>query len=278
MDISTLVSALSAAAAFLKEPIQGVTEKAVTDVYEKLKNHLLEKHRSNDLSDALLKIEQKPSSKARQGLLGEELEDFNVEEDPIVASLVDKIKQLLNEKPQPIQTVVVQQRGRGNRANVAGRDLIITEKHTKKVHFTPDESHITPAEGKKIKVLIEKLAFKLVNEEGKPNFQDAYGGLYRHLGVNSYREIKRIQFDEAISYLRQQGAINRSKLKRSSPQSYRNDLYAPIWAKQKELGWEKSDVYDFAYEKLALKKPISTLKKLGPLQLKHLYEHISRAK
>lgn len=278
MDISTLVSALCAAAAFLKEPIQGVTEKAVTDVYEKLKSYLLEKHRSDDLSDALLKIEQKPSSQARRELLGEELEDTNVEDDPIVTGLVNEIELLLQKERLPIQTVVVQQRGRGNRANVAGRDLIITEKHTQKVNFTPDESHITPAQGKKIKALVEKLAFKLVNEEGKPNFQDAYGGLYRHLGVNSYREIKRTQFDEAISYLRQQGAINRSKLKRSNPQSYRNDLYAPIWAKQKELGWEKSAVYDFAFEKLDLKKPITTLKKLGPIQLKNLYEHISRAK
>jgi len=278
MDISTLVGALSAAAAFLKEPIQGVTEKAVTDVYEKLKNHLRERNRSDDLSDALLKVEQKLSSKARQELLVEELETSDVEDDAVVADLVNKIRELLHQELRPNQTVVVQQRGRGNHANVAGRDLIITEKHTKNVQFTPDESHIAPAEGKKIKALIEKLAFKLINEEGKPYFQDANGGLYRHLGVNSYREIKRTQFDEAISYLRQQGAINRSKLKRSNPQSYRNDLYAPIWAKQKELGWEKSAIYDFAYEKLALKKPISTLKKLGPLQLKNLYEHISRAK
>ena len=53
-------------------------------------------------------------------------------------------------------------------------------------------------------------------------------------------------------------------------------MYTPIWAKMKSLGWEKPAVYTFAQEKLALKKPITSLKQLGPNQLKNLYEQMMR--
>ncbi len=38
----------------------------------------------------------------------------------------------------------------------------------------------------------------------------------------------------------------------------------------------KDDVYAFAEQKLALEKPIDSLKKLGPNQLKHLLEFLRR--
>jgi len=38
------------------------------------------------------------------------------------------------------------------------------------------------------------------------------------------------------------------------------------------LGWDKPKVYAFALERLPLANPITSLKKLGPIQLKRLAE------
>lgn len=278
MDAPTILSVTAAAAAFLKKPVQDAAGKIIFDGYETLKKRL--KTRSNDspdVIDALEKLENKPDSKARLELLTEELSGCAIEKDP---AIIEIAKALIEALPPSVAATNVQvsikQVGRGHKAQVAGRDIINTEHHTEVIKFTPDERHITAEQCEKIRKLIEKLAIKIASEDGKPNFRDAWGRLYNKFKIGTYRELQKEDFEAAISYLQTQGALNRSRLRRSNPQAYRNDLYTPIWAKMKSLGWEKPAVYTFAQEKLALKKPITSLKQLGPNQLKSLYEQMMR--
>jgi hypothetical protein len=278
IDLPTVVSTTAAAANFLKKPIEDVTSKIVLDGYEKLKKLLGKKSgESPEVIDAIANLEQKPESKGRADVLAEELVERRLEKDKEILAAVEALLKALptGSHFQPIQ-VSINQRGRNNKALVAGRDIINTERHVRRVQFTPDERHITPEQGDRIRDLVEKLATRIAGEDGKPNFGQTYGRLNKKFKVGTYRELMKEDFDAAVSYLQQQGAINRSRLRRSNPQAYRDSLYAPIWAKSKQLEWEKPVLYAFAKEKLDLKKPIDTLKKLGPIQLKHLYEFMVR--
>lgn len=277
MDTATILSTMAAAATFLKKPIEDVTGKAISDSYEALKSLVKAKSDgSEEVSDAIAKLENKPDSKARFDLLSEEITDYKIHKDPAIIHAVAKLLEVLPKSAGSSFNVSIQQNGRGNRAQVAAGDIINTERHTKVVKFTPDESHISGEQAKRIRQLIDKLAKTLTGEDGKPNFRDAYGRLYNKFNIGTYRELKSESFDDAVSYLQQQAAINRPKLRRINPQAYRNNLYSPIWAKMKELSWDKPQVYAFASQKLELKKPISSLTQLGPNQLKSLYEYISR--
>ena len=100
--------------------------------------------------------------------------------------------------------------------------------------------------------------------------------LQRQFDKTSYLLIDRADFEAACAFLKEQRAINRPRLRRRNPVAYQNDFYRGIWSRAGELGWDKPRVYTFAAEKLALKKPISTLKKLGPIQLKALAEAMQR--
>jgi hypothetical protein len=278
IDLPAVVAVTVATAKFLKKPVQDVAGKVIQDGYDHLKKLIGEKAgASPEVGDALTKLDQKPESQARTDLLIEELVGKGIEKDgEILAAVEALLKALPAGSTSQTSQVSITQRGRNNRALVAGRDIITTERHTTRVEFTPDERHISPEQGERLRKLVEKLAMKIAKEDGRPNFKDAWNRLYGQFNIGTFRELKKENFEAAVSYLQTQSAINRSRLRRSNPQAYLNSLYAPIWAKAKTLGWDKPTVYTFAQEKLELKKPISTLTKLGSIQLKHLYEIISR--
>ena len=138
--------------------------------------------------------------------------------------------------------------------------------------FAPDERHISPAQARKIKKLVEGLAQRTPDYEGKATYDRWWGLLYRTYEINTYRELPREKFAEALSLLKQQKAINRPKLRRRNPQLWKNDQYTVVWTAARALGWDKPKVYAFALERLPLANPITSLKKLGPIQLKRLAE------
>lgn len=282
MDIqpAEIIQVLSAAASFMKKPLQDGAGKAVCDLYEKLKIKLKRKAKSSeDVSRAFDALETKPDSTARASVLAEELEPFNISSDRGIQTAVKELKGALNSAGITLnQSVNVTQTGSHNSVNIAGRDLIQTKKVVRRTTFTPDDRHITSEQAVKIKELIEKLANKLFTEEGKPNFQRAYGILYGHFDISSYREILRSDFDEAISFLQQQNAINRSKLRRADPEKYNLQLCGAIYAKGKALGWDKAQILEYSARTLSLKRRIASLKSLGPNQLKKLNECIGREK
>lgn len=93
----------------------------------------------------------------------------------------------------------------------------------------------------------------------------------------SYLAIPSDKFAEAVSFLRRQRAILRSRLRRRNPVAYRLDFLRAIHARRLALGWLKPQVYTFATEKLGLKYPFTTLTALGPLQLKSLVAAMDEA-
>jgi hypothetical protein len=160
---------------------------------------------------------------------------------------------------------------------VAGRDFIQTDKLVRRNTITPDERHLTVEQRERIREVAGELADRLAGDDGESNFAAVHRMLQRRFQVPSYLLIPRIRFDEALSFLRQQRAINRSHLRHRNPVAYQNDFYRAIFAGARELGWDGEQVYRFATEKLGLQTGVVSLKALGPIQLKKLAEVIQSA-
>lgn len=273
MNTDTILATLASAAGFLKEPIQGMMTQAMTDAYGAIAGYLRSKLAGRpDALDALSQLEQKPESDARRCVLAEEAPDL--ESDTHLVRLAKDLAALLPVGGGKTQRVSV--RGNRNNVHVAGRDIITTAKHVRRNEITPDERHITGEQKAQLRKVNNELALRLAGEDGRPDYGAGYVALEKHFGVSSYLLIPREKFDEALSLLKQRRAMNRSKLRRRDPTAYSRDFYRAIYARANELGWERPQVYEFAFKNLSLKKPIASLKALGANQLKALAESIRR--
>lgn len=276
MNIDTVLTTLLKAATFLKKPIQDVLTQSVKDVYEAVKVRLQRKLSGRpDALDALEKATAKPESVPRRDVLHEEIQDVALEDDLELQHLLQHLTKLLP-PADPVVRQNVRVGGRGHRVQVAGRDIINAEKHVQKNVITPDERHLSGAQKAMLKPLINELAERLAAEDGAPDYKGVHVRLQRHFNVTSYLLIERADFEVAVRFLKQQRAINRSRLRRRNPDAYRNDFFRAIWACAGKLGWKDEAVYAFAEHKLALKQPIHSLKQLGPNQLKSLAEAMER--
>jgi len=276
MQTEFIFSTLLAGAAFLKHAVRGVTDHGLLDAYEAAKAYLRKKFGINpDAMRALELATAKPESLIRKALLVEESVSSGLDHDPELAKLIEKLAALL---PPPADTVSqeVHVTGHRNVVQVAGRDLIRTERLIHRNTITPDETHFTTEQRERIRRLIGELADRLAGYDGKPNFSTVHRMLQRRFQVASYLLIPRGRYEEAIGFLRQHRAINSSRLRRRNPIAYQNDFYRAIFAGARELDWDKGQVYRFTTEKLALKCPLASLKELGSVQLKTLAELIQR--
>ena len=165
---------------------------------------------------------------------------------------------------------------RNAQVNVAGRDVIhnhfVPQKRiTNKI--SPTDIHITQETAKKLRERIGKLVeMGLASgafQTEKQGFSRWYKELNDHFGVTSYLLIPREQGDQALRWLNQRKALKRPSIRRPANDMWRRDLYPGIWARAKETGRSKSDVYKLA-EELTGKRVIS-LKNLGERNLKKLY-------
>lgn len=160
--------------------------------------------------------------------------------------------------------------GRGN--FVAGRDLTVTQKLTKKNYVVPDAGgrHITDQEARRIKKEVEKYSelMKSANLDASP--RDIWRRLYKHFEISSYREIPYGRADEAVKVVQIEIAKARPKIRKRNPEAWRKQYYTPIWASAGELGKSKDDVYKFAFNELNLAKEITSLKDLTQKQLQSL--------
>lgn len=271
MTTDEIVTTLLRAASIIKKPLEDVAAQGVKDLYAAAKAKLREKFGGNrDAADALEKATEKPESPARKAVLAEEMQETKWTDDLELMHLFQHLAKSLPTDPTIRQDVRV--RGRGNRVQVAAGNIINTEKHVQKNAITPDERHLSGEQKNQLQPLIQELATRLAGEDGEPNYGKVHLMLQRQFNKTSYLLIDRGDFEAACAFLKEQRAIYRSRLRRRNPVAYQNDFYRGIWSRAGELGWDKPQVYAFAAEKLALKKPISTLKKLGPIQLKALAE------
>lgn len=276
MPTESIFCTLLAAAAFLKHAVQGVASQAVHDAYEAAKTYLRHKLATNsDAARALELATEKPASLVRRALLVEESAADGLDRDPELARLITILAAVL---PPPAETVSQNVRVNGHRnvVQVAGRDLIRTEKVVRRNTITPDERHLTVEQRERIRAVVGELADRLAGEEGEANFAAVHRMLQRRFQVSSYLLIPSSRYEEALSFLRQHRAINRAHLRCRNPLAYQNDLYRAIFAGARELGWDREQVYRFSAEKLELKTAVTSLKALGPVQLKTLAGVIQR--
>jgi hypothetical protein len=271
-----ILSTLLAGAAFLKHAGHGVAEQAVRDAYEAVKSRLKDKFSGNpDATRALELATSKPESVIRKALLAEESASVGLDQDPTLAALVKGLAEALPPSSQ-LSGPVVRVAGDGNVIHVAGRDLIHTGKLTHRNTITPDERHLTTEQRERVRGLIGELADRLAGDEGRPNFSAVHRMLHHRFQVASYLLIPSCRYEDTVSYLRQQRAIHRARLRRRNPTAFQHDLYRAIFAGARELGWFRQQVYGYAFEKLGLRAPLVSLKTLGAVQLKALAESLQR--
>jgi hypothetical protein len=276
MQTESIFSTLLAAAAFLKDAVQDAASQSVREAYEAAKTYLWKKFSANpDATRALKLATEKPESQPRKALLLEESASSGLDRDPELARLIETLAVLL---PPPADMVSqnVRVTGQRNIVQVAGRDLIQTEKLVRRNTITPDERHLTVEQRERIREVAGELADRLAGDDGNANFAAVHRMLQRRFHVASYLLIPRIRYDEALSFLRQHRAINRSRLRCRNSVAYQNDLYRAVFAGARELGWTGEQVYRFATEKLVTRAPVASLKALGAVQLKTLAELIQR--
>jgi hypothetical protein len=166
----------------------------------------------------------------------------------------------------------------GDKNVVAGGDMIHTEKIVQKNVTQPGPQHITEEQAYEIKRLIDELSQIDVDSGRADSHRHWYSWMYRKFKVTSYKTVPSEKFESVMSWLRQQRAINRPKLRRPANDKWRDQLYGSIYGRWRQLGYEKTTIYNFAFERLELDAPISSLKELGEQNLKKLYDIVFRMK
>lgn len=204
------------------------------------------------------------------------------DEDEKKAKIIKLIKGAKPAKPRrkPVHTgpgTVINVSASG-KAQAAGRDIhnhINTRNVVRPVVMRGPE-FISSAGARKIQGRIDTLVKMGVAAGGdqKKLYARWHKQLKDFFDVPSYLEIPAHQEQQAIDWLSQQKALQRPKIRRTNNAMWRGDLYPGIWARSKELGLSKADVYHLAFEKFGVK--VVSLKQLGERNLKALYDHVIR--
>lgn len=276
MQTETIITTLLSAAAFLKTPVREAATQTIKDILAAAVYYLKKKFGDGSaVTKALELATEKPESAARKAVLIEETASANLEADEELVRLMVHLAALLPKSGDMVdQNVRVV--GRGNRVQVAGGDIVTAERHVHRNVVTPGVGHLTGDQRRKIAALVAQVADRLAGEDGRPRFGAVHAMLQRRFGVGSYLLIPADKFEDAIEFLVQQRAIHRSRLSRRNPVAYEADFLRAIHARRVELGWIKPQLHAFAVEKLALKKPLTSLMSLGSRQLKSLADFMRR--
>ncbi len=275
MKTASIFATLLAAAAFLKHPLRDVATQAVKDAYAAVKAHLQKRFADKPgAAQALELATAKPESLLRKALLVEESAPYALDRDAELQALATRLATVLPVSAEVTQSVSVA--GQGNRVQVAGRDLVTTVKRISRNTITPDARHVTAEQRVQLQAVIAEVAVRLAGDGGKPNFAGVHRMLQQRFDVASYLLLTREEFLAALSFLKQQRAIHRSRLKRRDPVAYRNDFFRAVFAGARELKWNGDQVYRFATSVLGLSRPVASLKELGPVQLETLATAMQR--
>ena len=100
MDPVTFTAIVAAISAGLGTGVSKVGESALVDTYQGLKAMLQRKFANNsEVVEAVDKLEKKPDSEGRKGMLKEELEDTGVDQDPEVRQVAQELLKQLKAQP-----------------------------------------------------------------------------------------------------------------------------------------------------------------------------------
>jgi hypothetical protein len=179
------------------------------------------------------------------------------------------------------KTLIIDAKGNAN-VTIAGRDIVNNYNEKNVIHnkITPTSDHISQETAKKIQDIIGKIVSNMV-ASGKCNDKSKeYAKIQKQLKnkfkVTSYLLIPAESGDDAIKWLNTKNALSLPKLRRTNNTIWKNEIYKGIWARSKQLGIIKSEVYEIAEERYG--KKIDSLKMLGERNLKDLYDHIMKLK
>ncbi|MFZ1321323.1 MAG: RNA-binding domain-containing protein [Ignavibacteria bacterium] len=179
----------------------------------------------------------------------------------------------------------INQKAKGNnnlQVAVNQGTIIKTDKVVRKnkVVTNPD-IHISQEQAKKIKETINSIVeiyehlgkFKNSSDKGKC-FAQTWKSFYNRFNLTSYFLLPKDKFEEALSWLQKDIAFNhRPKLRKANNLQWKKDIFGAIYAKaQNQLNLDKEGLYLFAFEKLKLKEPITSLKDLSDIRLQKLYK------
>jgi len=165
-------------------------------------------------------------------------------------------------------------------SNVSGDNIIAmgdvykNQRPIKKNVVRPGPEHISQATGRRIHDLVVELG-DIDKSAGKgATYGRWWSKFKKHFQITSYHLLPAEQGDEAIAWLERQKAMQRPKLRRTDHRAWRESYYTAIWARAKQLGLSKEDVYDLAFERLLLKKRVTSLTDLGERNLERLHRII----
>jgi len=189
----------------------------------------------------------------------------------------ERIKQLLSEaKPKHESGNVVRLNICGNNNTQAGRDVHINKREIVRPVIQTGADTISAGGAQSIQELV-KQAVDIESVSGGEKsklYSKWYSKIKRKFKVPSYRAIPAFLEDEAVSWMHQHVAKLRPKQRRSDNQTWRNGLYKAIWARSRQTGMSKDDVYRLVHNRLG--KEIGSLKELGERDLKRFYDLIMR--
>ncbi len=160
---------------------------------------------------------------------------------------------------------------RGDHNIVAGHDININRRQVVRTTIQPGPDHITPQQAARLQDLVRKAADRDVagGMTQRAAMSKWWSILKRYYRVTTYREIPRHLGEEAIAWLRQRIAMNRSKLRRTDNRKWKAEHFTAIYARARDLGLSKGEVYALVNERLG--KRVTSLKQLGEQSLQQLY-------
>lgn len=192
-----------------------------------------------------------------------------------VFNILDAVKPKKPQRPRKSTSASISQKAIGDGAVQVAGNLNINSKQIIRPQITPGPDHITPAQAHRLQGLVKE-AVESESVSGRYTtdqlFSKWYTMLRNRYKVNSYTVIPAELGDQAIKWMQRQVAMLRPKLRRTDNQAWRNQHYKAIWAKARELGFTKDQVYVLSGERLG--KTITSLKQLGERNLKSLYNII----
>jgi len=95
--METITGALATAAT---SGLTKIGTSAIVDTYNGIKTLIQNKYGKTDLPDAVEKLEQKPDSQSRQGMVQEELKTAGADKDQEMLDLVNQLIEALKETPE----------------------------------------------------------------------------------------------------------------------------------------------------------------------------------
>jgi hypothetical protein len=174
------------------------------------------------------------------------------------------------EIPSPVSLSVS-----GTNNMVAGRDLhVTTSKIVKKtiVHTDPGGKHITNDTARKIHALVQEYIdnHKVAEKNPSSAAKRIWGKLKKEFNVTTYKEIAFEDSERAVQWVHAELAKSRPIIRRKDPARWKQSFFKPIYTRMGELGMSKDELYAMAQSRLALKKPITSLKDLTQSNLEKL--------